>query len=384
MKKWNNKCRFFDEKYACDTLTTENYKSCEECKFSVPYSKKILIIKLGAIGDVLRTTPILPAIKEKYGEDTLIYWMTAKNPNSVGLLKNNPMIDKVLEYNQENILRIQQENFDILFSLEIDTPATLLANLVRAPEKFGYYFDNGSASCFNPKAEEYLETAFLNHVKIKNRKTYQELIFNTCNLDYKKQKLFFHLNESHHKFSEEFKLKNNLLPKDKVIGINIGSASRWQSKFWDTDKIKKLIKELHREYKVLILAGPNEIDKQKDLIEKLSHENISYSFNNPNNTIDEFAAVVNLCDTVICGDSLALHLALALNKNTISLFFCTPPWEIEGYNSLNKIFSPLLEKHFFTNNYNKELADSISVEDVLRILEEQKQIKTTSPNNYHG
>ena len=130
--KYNEKCRFFNEKYACDTLASEGYKSCEECKFSQEYSKKILIIKLGAIGDVLRTTSILPALKKKYGEDILVYWMT--NPESVDLLKNNHLVDKVLEYSYENTLRIQQEQFDILFALEIDTPSTLLANLIKANE----------------------------------------------------------------------------------------------------------------------------------------------------------------------------------------------------------------------------------------------------------
>ena len=39
---WNKKCRFFNEKYACDTLATEDYQSCDECKFAQEYSKKFL------------------------------------------------------------------------------------------------------------------------------------------------------------------------------------------------------------------------------------------------------------------------------------------------------------------------------------------------------
>ena len=98
-KKWNIKCRFFDEKYACDTLTTEGYSSCEECKFVQEWSKKILIIKFGALGDIIRTTPVLEAIKKKYGPDTLIYWLTL--PKAEELLQNNPLIDKILIYNIE-------------------------------------------------------------------------------------------------------------------------------------------------------------------------------------------------------------------------------------------------------------------------------------------
>ena len=195
MEKWNTKCRFFNEKYACDTLISEGYKTCGECKFFQEYSKKILIIKLGAIGDVLRTTSILPALRKKYGENILIYWMTA--PESIGVLEDNSFIDKILPYNLDNVLRIQQEKFDILFALEIDTPTTLLANLVYADEKFGFFFDNGVTFCFNQGAEAYLKIAFLTHAKLSNRKTYQELIFQTCEIPYNKEESIFEFTEKY-------------------------------------------------------------------------------------------------------------------------------------------------------------------------------------------
>jgi len=367
--KWNKKCRFFNEKYACDTLSTENYKSCEECKFAQEYSKKILIIKLGAMGDVLRTTCILPALRKKYGQDILIYWMT--NPESIDLLKNNSFIDKILPYNLENVLRIQQEEFNILFALEIDTPSTLLANLVKANEKFGYFFDNGTTTCFNKSAEDYLETAFLNHVKIKNRKTYQQLIIKTCELIpyYTRGKPIFNLTNKEIEFSNQFKLKNNIQEGDKVVGINIGSADRWASKFWNNEKIKQLIRQA-KGYKIVILARPNEIKKQENLIRELKKEGIFLINNNPRNTLREFASVVNICDVIICGDTMALHLALALGKKIISLFFSTPGWEVEGYENITKLTSPLLEKYFFINQYVPELAESISIERVLKALDE--------------
>ena len=64
---WNRDCRSFKGIYSCDILKTENYKDCSECNFYEKIDKKILILKLGAMGDVLRTTTILTAIKEKYG-----------------------------------------------------------------------------------------------------------------------------------------------------------------------------------------------------------------------------------------------------------------------------------------------------------------------------
>ena len=369
MAKWNTKCRFFNEKYACDTLSSEGYKDCDECKFTQEYSKKILIIKLGAMGDVLRTTSILPALRKKYGENILIYWMT--NSESVEVIQDNYLIDKILLYNLENVLLIQQEKFDILFTLEIDTPATLLATLVDADEKFGFFFDNGVTFCFNQGAEAYLETAFLNHIKIKNRRTYQNLIFEACELPYTLEKPIFNVHEKYSKFAEEFMKNNNLSKEDNIIGINIGSADRWESKFWDIEKVKDLIRKISNKYKIIVLAGPNEVEKQKKLIDDFKNEGIFLITNNPNNFLNEFAAVVNLCGVVVCGDTMVLHLASTLNKKTIALFFSTSPWEVEDYGVVKKIISPLLKDYFYINSYIPELADSISVEQVLESLNDQ-------------
>ena len=365
MAKWNDKCRFFNEEYACETLTSNSYNSCEECKFSSPYGKKILIIKLGALGDVIRTTPILEAIKEKYPE-SLIYWLIEdKYGEGKELLENNPYIDKILVYNTENVLRIQQEKFDILFSLEISTPGTLLANLVNAKEKFGYYFNNRATSCYNKEAEEYLETAFLTHIKLKNRKTYQQLIFQACCLNYKKQELIFQLSPASD-YAEEFKKQNNLKDKDKIIGINFGSGKRWPSKAIGNKTLIELVKKLKEKYKIILLAGPDEEDKLKEILEILKTENIPIIANNPKNSLSEFASIINLCDKIITTDSLTLHLSIALKKPSIALFFSTPAWEIETYDYAEKISSPLLEKHFFSMSYSEELADSISADEILK------------------
>lgn len=366
MTKWNSKCRFFDERYACDTLTTEGYENCDECMFVEEWSKKILIIKLGALGDVVRTTPLLQAIKDKYGHDTLIYWLTL--PEAKELLQGNPLIDKVLVYNTENILRLQQERFDILFSLEINTPGTLLANIVKAYEKYGYYFSDGKTYCFNLGAEEYLETAFLNTKKLQNRKTYQQLIFQASEMHYEKEFPIIRIHKDKKDFVEEFKSKNNMNDNDTLIGIHIGTDSRWPSKLWSDDKIMEFIRAVHREYKIILFGGPNEKDKIQNLKQKLLLQGINLLTNNPLNTHSEFAALLNICDAVIVHDAFPLHMAIALKKPTIALFFSTPSWEIEDYGLVSKITSPLLEKYFFINQYIPELADSISVDSVIDAL----------------
>jgi len=364
-KKWNTKCKFFNEKYACDTLTNEEYKSCNECKFSYNYSKKILIISFGALGTVVRTTPILEGIKKKYGNDTMIYWLTKEGSKEI--LEGNPYIDKVLVYNLESALRLQQERFDILFSLEIEPPVTLIANLVNADEKFGFYFDNGATSCFNRGAEEYLETAFLTHIKLENRKSYQDLIFKVCEMKFDKENPMIELGEEYIEYAKEYLRSQGLKADDKLLGINFGSAGRWPSKAWSKTQIRELIKKI-TEYKVILLGGPEEIEKIKEMKEEFNKEGIEVYSNDPNNSIKEFSGILSKCEKLVLTDSLALHIATALKKPIVALFFSTPEWEIEDYGRIKKIQSPLFKAYFFSNNYSEKLANSITADEVLKKL----------------
>lgn len=362
--KWNRDCRSFPGTYACDIMTAENYLSCEECKFYDKITKKILILKLGAMGDVIRTTTILPALKKKYGQAAKITWVVAEE--SKELLKGNKYIDQVLVYNQETILRLSQEKYDILLSLEVAPPATLVANKVKAGEKYGYYFnEDGHPSCFNNEAKQYLETVFSNKVNLQAKKTYQEMIFEVADLSYENQEYILNLDDN------EVGYGKNLIKSDKkVIGINVGAGGRWSSKSWHPSRIIELVKEISKKdvYEVILLGGKKEEDAKKEIASALLKAGIKVLQNNSANTAREFMSVINACDLIITNDSLALHIAIGLKKKTIALFFVTAPWQIETYGRVKIISSKLLEKHFMDDQYHENLIKSIPVEEVLKSL----------------
>jgi heptosyltransferase-2 len=365
--EWKKDCKSFISRYPCDTLKANKYKSCNECRFYDPYSEKILIIKLGARGDVLRTTCILKPLRKKYSNPH-ITWLVKEE--SKPLLENNFLIDKILIYNQESILRLAFEKFDVVYCLEIDTPSTLLANLVNANKKYGYYFDKfGHTSAFNKPAESYLNKALSDHLK-KLKQTYQEMIFKVAEIPYNKEIYILNLTEKEKNFSKEFMKKHNLKETDKILGINMGSAPRWPSKKWANEKILEFIKKVDKEtnYKIILLCGPNEKRLQKKILNNLKKSKIKIITNNPDNTMKEFIATVNICDTIITSDTLTLHVAIALKKKIIALFFCTPPYEIEDHSLIKKITSPLLEKYMLSDELHEDLINSISVEEVLKTL----------------
>jgi len=361
-------CKSFPGLYACEVMTAEGMEDCKDCMFYEPISKKILLIKLGALGDVVRTTPLVQAIKNKYGYNSHVTWLVKPGDNA-DVLKNNPPIDKILELNPINVSRVKQEKFNILFNLEIDPEATLIANEIKAEEKYGFYFhEDGHPQNFNKGAEFYLNRVFSNKISQESRKTYQEMMFEICELDYNKEPITLHnIDES---YAENFKKENNLSKDDKIICINLGAGGRWPSKSWHQERILELLEKLKKtNYKILLRGGPEEKELLPEIISKARQKGIETITNYPKIlNIPELISLINLCNIVVTGDTLVLHIAAALKKKTIALFLCTPDWEVEDYGFIKKLASPLLKDNFYTNFENEELMKSISAEEVFKYI----------------
>lgn len=90
----NKDCRFFKGSQPCIYNKTVGFE-CTICPEYKRRGESVLIIKLDAIGDVLRTTCIVPKIKEQFPESYLT-WIT--RPESMELLLSNPEINEVWDY----------------------------------------------------------------------------------------------------------------------------------------------------------------------------------------------------------------------------------------------------------------------------------------------
>src|SRR3989338_3157496 len=99
----------------------------------------ILIIKLGAIGDVIRTTSVLPALKERY-RDASIDWVTKKE--SIELLKNNPHIKNL--YPIEGLDAESLPAYDLVLNPDDEHNACRLASKARKKRLIVDHIESGN------------------------------------------------------------------------------------------------------------------------------------------------------------------------------------------------------------------------------------------------
>lgn len=346
------------------------------CKRYTPQGTRILIIKLGAIGDALRTTPILPAIRNK-SPGSYITWLT--DEKSYPILEDNNQIDRLLTLNLENSLRLQAERFDLLISLDKDVSAISLASLTKADEKLGFGLaDNGSIYPLNLESEYIFRMGFSDRLKFyENQKTYQQLIFEALRLDSKYGEYLLHIPQNYIDYGKDFMERLGVKKDNPVIGLNTGAGKRFATKRWSIEGFAGLAKRLNKDFNatIILLGGPEEMERNNEIALRV---NAPLIHSGCNHSLKEFIGILNQCDLVVTGDTLALHLAIGLKKSTVAIFTSTCAQEIDLYGRGEKITSNVRCTPCYLGVCNKisnpELADCVKAIKVEEVFNACKKI----------
>jgi len=352
---------------------------CVNCKNYKPFSakqktKNILIIKLDAMGDVLRTTFLLCGLKQKYGKNCCITWLVSKN--SAQVLYGNPLINKIILPELSVLGELCLERFDVVINLDLSPISLMLASAVCAEKKVGYWLKKDRQIAFsNSYAKKWLSMSAFDDLKKANTKTYQYWMAKITELKKTNYPIYVPIAKESQEKATNFAKKYKLFGK-KIVGINPGAGGRWELKRWTRNGYKYLIDQLSMKgFKVILLGGPQEAQLVDELVENSNGKAISIG---TNNTIADFFAYLNLCDIVISGDTMAMHAALGLKKKVVALFGPTSSAEIELYGLGNKVVSSLNCLCCYKTNcgIKPNCMESITPEVVLsNILELAKSIK---------
>ncbi|HKD99959.1 MAG TPA: hypothetical protein VKE69_03040, partial [Planctomycetota bacterium] len=154
---------------------------CDGCTQYAPIATRILVVKLAAAGDVLRTTSVLPALRRRH-ENAAVYWITAAG--SAPLLHRNPHVDRVIPFHGHLPVELEVEEFDVLVNFDAATDAAAIASAAKARTKLGYGLDRtGVSTALRPSAETWLAMGVRDDLKRANTRTYQDHALAIAELD---------------------------------------------------------------------------------------------------------------------------------------------------------------------------------------------------------
>jgi ADP-heptose:LPS heptosyltransferase len=282
---------------------------------------KILIVKLGASGDVVRTTPLLRVLK---GE---IHWLTSD--------LNCVMLDGICEIGRlvswKNRETLSSEVYDLVINLEDSLEVCILLKTLKFRDLFGAYEDSGGKLTYTTNSSEWFDLSLISNfgkekadqLKFQNRRTYQDLIFRGLSYGFTGEKYFLP------------RAIASDLKGDVAIAENCGSV--WPMKNWAY---------------------------YKELKAKLEDVGMSVNYLPMRKSILEHIGDIQNHKFLVSGDSLPMHIALGSGLKCMTIFTCTSPWEIHDYGLQKQVVSPYLGEFFYKRNFEAKATTCISLAEL--------------------
>lgn len=288
----------------------------------LPKFNRILLIRWGLIGDVLFTTPVFKAIRERYPD---AYLALVVSPGSYEIVSGNPLFDEIFVFDTKensrfkNLIKqvdfvktLRDRKFDLVIDLYNGGRSPFFAYLSGAKYRLGGMF-NWKRLFFN--LNYYTGDNKIKHC-IEGELDKIRPLGIVDNID---KKMIMCISDKDREFVGKI---DNIKSNKLLIGINPGAGC--PSKRWKVERFAKVADVLMEKYNAKVI-----IIKNLGYEEKLAYEILSLMkgrpFIAPILNLKQLAALTEACTVFISGDTGPFHIAVAMGTSTVGLFTSTSP-----------------------------------------------------------
>lgn len=311
-------CRFFMGDRPCS-----HGGPCASCQDYAPMGTRVLVVKLAAAGDVLRATSVLPPLKREHPESH-VTWVA--DAGALPLVSGNPFIDRALPMDFETWLTLSQERFDVGICLDKEPRAAALMASLDVARRLGFGISEwGTVEPLNDGARYDFALGLSNEMKFhENERTYPEIFCQIAELPYEGDPYCLFLPDG--AIEHARKWLAGVGASEPMVGLNVGAGGVFANKAWTVNGYAELARRVTDELggKAVVLGGPDDREKALAVLELTGNAAIDGG----THELLDFAGIVALMDAVVTGDTLAMHMAIALEVPTVAIVGPTAPQEI--------------------------------------------------------
>lgn len=348
--------------------------------------KKILIVEMLYIGDLIAITPVIRALKGKFPQAKIEVMV---RPAMREVLSNNPNVSYILSYTHDEIeenfddvaYRLEMENYDLAVLLHpgIDYGSWMMSKLLRKAkipfrigctrvgflEGRGFFLHRKTKPCFA-----------LKHKTEDNLDVIKAIGIRSHDL-----KMDVHLSKDAKQNVAKF-LKRHEINNDNFVVV-IHPIPQHLTHRWDNDKFAEVADKIAKSHAKVIITGA-EIHEEavNDIVTRMRKKAVK-AVGLP---LKEYFAVIKRADVVISVDTSAMHIASAFNKPVITLFGAGNPhiwrplcdksiviYKDEYCTSCMKHKCRFLKNLFLNKERAYECMKTITVYDVMDAFEKIKK-----------
>lgn len=280
---------------------------------------RILLVQTAFLGDLVLSTPLIKAIKEKHPACKL--WVMT-TPLAKKLLSSDKELEGVIAFDKRKefkgiggIFKFSKElkkyNFDLVYSLHKSLRTTLVLKLAGIKERVG--FRQAKASFLYTKT---INRAKASHDVIRN--------LSLLGLTEKEADRFAELRLIAPKvdeLNEDLKKMLNSFSSNSKKYVVLAPGSAWMTKRYHSFGFKSVAKHfLDLGFEVILVGGPDEVSVSNEVAKNIEVNNLVGKTN-----MQELLYIIANSECVVCNDSMALHVASAFKRKVVVAFCATSP-----------------------------------------------------------
>lgn len=294
-------------------------------RFQIEKCKRILIVKLSSIGDVVMTTPVAKALRQAM-PDAYIAWVVEDRAKDV--LIGNPYLDEIIIWNRNSTspsLRkrasglvlglaklapiLRSKNFDLAIDFQGLLRSGLVTGLSRAPFRVGY--DNareGAGMFYNMRLPS-------RALKVRGPQQYLNML-SVLNVFSTDLDMHMPVTAEDRAFAEEFVSRENGAAKPMVA---LCPATTWPHKHWTESGWAELADALSLGHGAAPVFMGSPADTQ--LVGRIqSMMKFKAASAVGKTTLNQAAAIIESSDLVVAVDTGLLHISMALDRPAVGIF----------------------------------------------------------------
>jgi len=265
----------------------------------------ILIVKLGALGDVINTLPLVISLKSHL--KARIHWLVA--PLSYPIVSQHPYVDRTIVFDKNQTLpslkevkkQVGAQTFDITIDLQRTMKSSLFCLASKSRRRIG----------FDRMRCKELSWMFP-FERIPASKTVTHMVF-----QYLEFASYLGVPKDDIRWEIQISGKRPGIVPENYIVLNIGATK--SSNKWTPEGFASLINAVQQRFALAsVITGGKEDVEMANTIMAISHgEGINLV---GKTTLNELKDVLNYAKAVVTCDTGPMHLAAALGKEVVALF----------------------------------------------------------------
>lgn len=305
--------------------------------------KKILILRLSAIGDVLHATPVARELK-KMQPDCHITWLVS--PPADTLLQENPYIDELLVWDRRPLDKafasfnlpaayrelkkaralLKARHFDLVLDIQGLFLTGILARLSGARRRIGIHERHEGNPFFMSEMAPNIDSPH------KVRRYLSALLPLGFHLEDFTPGLTLKLPAELTGFAASFWQEHDIDTKRPLLMVTVRTT--WPDKNWEPENFGLALRDLPENVQIVFCGSPGEAEFIAAAQSKMNRPSLSIA---GETSLMELAALLQSADLLLSCDTGPLHIADAIGCKTISLWGPTQP----------DVYGPLTSGHEF-------------------------------------